>query len=100
MVFQCYNKLNIQTEINVIYSAGTPQILRNLKNKSTTGMSMSMVMTLLHSNNSSNNRLFFNLLIKVVMWTLGDMFKTVYFVARSAPMQFWICGTLQVSNFT
>ncbi|KAG4072388.1 hypothetical protein HA402_004320 [Bradysia odoriphaga] len=52
---------------------GTPQFLRNFRNKSTAGMSMSMV----------------------VMWTLGDIFKTVYFVAREAPMQFWICGTLQ-----
>lgn len=32
----------------------------------------------------------------VLMWTLGDMFKTGYFVARKAPSQFWICGTLQV----
>ncbi|XP_037024350.1 solute carrier family 66 member 2 isoform X1 [Bradysia coprophila] len=54
---------------------GTPQFLRNFRNKSTAGMSMSMV----------------------VMWTLGDIFKTVYFVAREAPMQFWICGTLQVT---
>lgn len=34
----------------------------------------------------------------VIMWTLGDMFKTVYFVVRVAPMQFWICGTLQVNT--
>ena len=32
----------------------------------------------------------------VLMWTLGDMFKTGYFIARKAPSQFWICGTLQV----
>lgn len=32
------------------------------------------------------------------MWTLGDIFKTVYFLTRSAPMQFWICGILQVST--
>lgn len=34
----------------------------------------------------------------VIMWTLGDMFKTGYFIARKAPSQFWICGTLQVSE--
>ncbi|XP_055921732.1 solute carrier family 66 member 2-like isoform X2 [Eupeodes corollae] len=54
---------------------GAPQFLRNFKNKSTYGMSIHMV----------------------VMWTLGDMFKTVYFILRKAPNQFWICGTLQVS---
>lgn len=53
---------------------GAPQFLRNFNNKSTHGMSITMV----------------------VMWTLGDMFKTVYFVVRVAPKQFWICGTLQV----
>jgi hypothetical protein len=30
------------------------------------------------------------------MWTCGDIFKTVYFIARSAPVQFWICGMLQI----
>lgn len=33
----------------------------------------------------------------VIMWTIGDMFKTGYFIFRDAPTQFWICGTLQVS---
>jgi len=32
----------------------------------------------------------------VAMWTCGDVFKTVYFVVRAAPAQFWICGSLQV----
>lgn len=32
----------------------------------------------------------------VVMWTCGDVFKTVYFVLREAPPQFWVCGSLQV----
>lgn len=54
---------------------GAPQFIRNFKNKSTYGMSIHMV----------------------IMWTLGDMFKTVYFILRKAPSQFWICGTLQVS---
>ncbi|XP_055541513.1 solute carrier family 66 member 2 isoform X1 [Wyeomyia smithii] len=54
---------------------GAPQFLRNYKNKSTHGMSICMV----------------------IMWTAGDMFKTGYFIFRHAPMQFWICGTLQVS---
>jgi hypothetical protein len=33
----------------------------------------------------------------VVMWTMGDTFKTVYFLLREAPIQFWLCGGLQVS---
>lgn len=33
----------------------------------------------------------------VVMWTGGDLFKTVYFIIREAPFQFWICSILQVS---
>jgi len=53
---------------------GTPQFYKNLKNKSTLGMSVSMVL----------------------MWTSGDLFKTAYFVVRSAPLQFVICGALQV----
>ncbi|XP_035782059.1 solute carrier family 66 member 2-like isoform X2 [Anopheles albimanus] len=54
---------------------GLPQFMRNFKNKSTHGMSISMVF----------------------MWTAGDLFKTGYFFLRHAPTQFWICGLLQVS---
>lgn len=32
----------------------------------------------------------------VTMWTLGDTFKTCYFIHRDAPIQFGICGALQV----
>lgn len=53
---------------------GTPQFYRNFQNKSTVGMSIPMVL----------------------MWTSGDVFKTVYFIANQAPVQFWICGLLQV----
>lgn len=55
--------------------SGLPQFLRNYKNKSTHGMSFLMV----------------------IMWTIGDIYKTTYFLVRQAPMQFWICGMLQVS---
>lgn len=53
---------------------GIPQFLRNFTNKSTNGMSI----------------------IMVAMWTLGDAFKTCYFIIREAPVQFEVCGTLQV----
>lgn len=54
---------------------GTPQFLRNYRLKSTEGMSVKMVL----------------------MWTSGDIFKTVYFLIRNAPAQFWLCGALQIS---
>lgn len=57
------------------FPKGAPQFLRNFKNKSTQGMSIAMV----------------------ALWTIGDMFKTCYFIFRNAPTQFWVCGTLQVS---
>lgn len=53
---------------------GVPQFIRNCGNKSTEGMSVVMVM----------------------MWTCGDTFKTCYFIHRDAPIQFGICGALQV----
>ena len=33
----------------------------------------------------------------VVMWFCGDTFKTGYFIIKKAPVQFGICGLLQVS---
>lgn len=53
---------------------GTPQLYCNYQNKSTEGMSIKMVL----------------------MWTSGDTFKSGYFLLTQAPMQFWICGLLQV----
>ncbi|XP_076283235.1 solute carrier family 66 member 2 isoform X2 [Lasioglossum baleicum] len=53
---------------------GVPQFLRNFVNKSTSGMSI----------------------IMVTMWTLGDAFKTCYFFLKEAPIQFEVCGILQV----
>lgn len=31
------------------------------------------------------------------MWTSGDLFKSIYFIVRNSPSQFWLCGMLQVS---
>lgn len=39
--------------------------------------------------------LFFSIKM-VLMWTSGDTFKTGYFLLTQAPVQFWICGFLQV----
>jgi len=52
-----------------------PQLLQNFRNKSTEGMSVLMV----------------------VMWLMGDCFKTTYFVLRDLPPQFWLCGSLQIA---
>ncbi|XP_066149811.1 solute carrier family 66 member 2 isoform X1 [Euwallacea fornicatus] len=54
---------------------GMPQLIKNYRSRSTEGMSLSMV----------------------VLWTCGDIFKTLYFILRDAPMQFWVCGSLQVT---
>jgi len=54
---------------------GTPQFYRNYRNKSTFGMSLPMVL----------------------MWTSGDVFKTSYFVLRKTPVQFAVCGCLQIA---
>lgn len=32
----------------------------------------------------------------VVMWLSGDSFKTCYFIVKSAPVQFWLCGMIQI----
>ncbi|RWS23489.1 PQ-loop repeat-containing protein 1-like protein [Leptotrombidium deliense] len=52
----------------------TPQLVKNFRSKSTVGMSKNMVL----------------------LWTGGDMFKTTYFIFRDAPIQFLVCGVLQV----
>jgi hypothetical protein len=38
-----------------------------------------------------------SLLNKSIHYLLaGDVYKTTYFILRSAPIQFWLCGMLQV----
>ena len=32
----------------------------------------------------------------VICWLCGDIYKTLYFIVRIAPMQFWVCSSLQV----
>ncbi|XP_064086770.1 solute carrier family 66 member 2-like [Macrobrachium nipponense] len=51
-----------------------PQFYKNFISKSTFGMSRKMVL----------------------MWLMGDTFKTIYFWQRSAPLQFFVCGCLQI----
>ncbi|KAJ8335519.1 hypothetical protein SKAU_G00388610 [Synaphobranchus kaupii] len=53
---------------------GLPQLLQNFQNRSTRGMSVKMVL----------------------LWTVGDVFKTTYFVVNESPTQFCVCGTVQI----
>ncbi|KAH1023894.1 hypothetical protein HUJ05_003478 [Dendroctonus ponderosae] len=39
----------------------------------------------------------YNCISMVVLWTCGDIFKTLYFLLRDAPVQFWVCGSMQVA---
>ena len=32
----------------------------------------------------------------VICWLCGDIYKTIYFIVRIAPVQFWVCSSLQV----
>ena len=31
----------------------------------------------------------------VLMWFVGDSFKTIYFIVRDSPLQFLMCGSIQ-----
>lgn len=52
-----------------------PQLLKNRENSSTEGMSVKMVL----------------------LWFIGDSFKTLYFILRAAPNQFVACGSIQTA---
>ncbi|KAI1728672.1 PQ loop repeat domain-containing protein [Ditylenchus destructor] len=54
---------------------GLPQLFRNFARKSVSGMSVKMVL----------------------MWLIGDVGKTIYFVVRQNPAQFYICGSMQIT---
>ncbi|KAI4872780.1 hypothetical protein NFI96_025348 [Prochilodus magdalenae] len=82
---------------------GIPQLYCNYQNKSTEGMRLKRTQGQGHLPETPAlephfcSYLVLTFLIKMVlMWTSGDTFKTGYFVLTQAPMQFWICGLLQV----
>lgn len=54
---------------------GMPQLYRNHKNRSTVGMNRTMVL----------------------LWLAGDLLKTVYYIIKDTPIQFWICGFIQIT---
>lgn len=54
---------------------GVPQMLKNLKSGSTEGLSVGMIYG----------------------WTLGDVCKTAYFLSKGEPVQFVMCGVVQIT---
>ncbi len=63
------------TSLVVESSLAMPQLFLNYTNKSTQGVSASMV----------------------VGWALGDAFKLVYFAIREVPILFVLCAAVQLS---
>lgn len=53
----------------------TPQLVKNYHSKSTIGMSHSMVL----------------------LWAGGDIFKLGYFIVKAVPVQFVVCGVIQIT---
>lgn len=53
----------------------TPQLVKNYRSKSTVGMSQSMVL----------------------LWAGGDIFKLGYFLIKAVPIQFVVCGVIQIT---
>lgn len=53
---------------------GFPQLIQNYSKKSTSGMSVEMVM----------------------MWLSGDLFKFFYYIFKEQPIQFYLCGSIQI----
>jgi len=51
-----------------------PQVYANYRNQSTAGLSFTLV----------------------VSWFIGDIFKTIYFIVTETPIQFILCGIVQL----
>jgi uncharacterized protein with PQ loop repeat len=71
LYFTILGSLSLGTESML----AAPQFFKNLKNQSTQGMSIFMVLG----------------------WLGGDLFKVIYFYVLSQPFQFLFCGIIQVS---
>ncbi|KAI4904458.1 hypothetical protein NFI96_001677 [Prochilodus magdalenae] len=79
---------------------GLPQLMQNYTNRSTRGMRelnplSSLYMMTAVSKNAVTKSLKFCVKM-VLLWTAGDIFKTSYFVINESPMQFWVCGGVQI----
>lgn len=54
---------------------GVPQLYQNYKKGTTAGLSYELIGS----------------------WAIGDLFKTMYFLMSGAPMQFILCGAIQLT---
>jgi len=79
---------------------GIPQFYDNYVSKSTLGMRYYCA----HSSsglecviNITTVILFYCSRAMVFLWLAGDSFKTLYFLTRQSPIQFSICGALQIA---
>jgi len=71
LYFTILGSLSLGTEAML----AAPQFIKNYRSGSTTGMSIFMVLG----------------------WLCGDLFKVIYFYLLSQPLQFLVCGIIQVS---
>jgi len=55
---------------------GLPQLISNFKNKSTAGLSIGLIFT----------------------WFFGDCTKIYYYIQKNQPLQFTMCGALQLMS--
>jgi hypothetical protein len=53
---------------------GLPQVISNYKNRTTESLSIALL----------------------INWTLGDVFKTFYFINTNSPLQMILCGVIQL----
>ena len=54
---------------------GLPQLIKNFRERSVQGLSISMI----------------------AAWFIGDSFKTIYFILEKQPLQFLMCGLIQIT---
>eukprot|EP00742_Colponemidia_sp_Colp-10_P007279 GILJ01007826.1.p1 GENE.GILJ01007826.1~~GILJ01007826.1.p1 ORF type:complete len:271 (-),score=37.26 GILJ01007826.1:248-943(-) len=60
--------------LSIESTLGMPQWWNNYQKKSTAGLSIWLILS----------------------WVLGDSFKTAYFISTNAPLQFLMCGAVQI----
>lgn len=78
---------------------GVPQFYDNFVSKSTFGMRYMDLFGPSIITSGINNRFccFFDSRTMVLLWLAGDTFKTLYFLSRHSPIQFSVCGALQIA---
>eukprot|EP01027_Heterolobosea_sp_BB2_P001968 GEZU01002951.1.p2 GENE.GEZU01002951.1~~GEZU01002951.1.p2 ORF type:complete len:262 (+),score=72.01 GEZU01002951.1:23-787(+) len=75
MQFETYVELLGFCSTMIEAALGIPQLVKNHQKRSTDGLSFTLIMT----------------------WFVGDLFKTVFFIAKGMPFQFILCGAIQLT---